>query len=317
MTITLITGGCGFIGSYLVKKLVADNRHVRVLDNCDRGAARRINDVINKVEFIQGDIRDPSIVNSCCKDVSRIHHLAYINGTQNFYKHPDLVLDVAASGILNLYNAIKDKEVKEFFLASTSEVYQYPTLIPTPEDERLIVPDVHNSRYTYGGGKIFCELMALHAISKHVDKTIVYRPHNVYGADMGEEHVLPQFFRRMYSQANQENSSSFDFEIQGQGTETRAFIHISDFIEALMKIEDLGVNKEVYHIGNSEEISISEVVNLVASELGLKVNIKAGPLTKGSTNRRCPEITKISLLGYKQKVSLKEGISSLREWYTK
>ena len=317
MTITLITGGCGFIGSYLVKRLVAKNRHVRVLDNCDRGSARRLNEVIDKIEFVQGDIRDSSIVNSCCKDVTSIHHLAYINGTQNFYKHPDRVLDVAASGILNLYNAIKNNHIKEFFLASTSEVYQFPTVIPTPENERLIVPDVHNPRYTYGGGKIFCELMALHAISQHVKKTIIYRPHNVYGPDMGEEHVLPQFFRRMYRQSKQEKSSVFDFEIQGNGVETRAFIHISDFIEALLKIEDLGVNKEVYHIGNAEEVSIAEIVNLVANQLGVKVNIKPGPLTEGSTNRRCPDITKLSLLGYEQKVSLKQGISSLHEWYTK
>ena len=98
MTITLITGGCGFIGSYLVKKLVADNRDVRVLDNCDRGSASRLNDVIDKIEFIQGDIRDPELVEKVCKGVSTVHHLAYINGTQNFYTKPEDGLDKCWKG---------------------------------------------------------------------------------------------------------------------------------------------------------------------------------------------------------------------------
>jgi len=314
---TLVTGGCGFIGSALVKRLVSEKVKVRVLDNCSRGSAHRLTEVMDSIEFIQGDICDPNVVDQACMNISRIHHLAYINGTQNFYTKPDLVLEVAVSGINNLLNSCKKNKIEEFFLASTSEVYQVPTKIPTPESERLIVPDVMNPRYTYGGGKILCELMTIHALSKYVDKVIIYRPHNVYGPDMGEEHVLPQFFRRMKKMIDLESKNKkYKFEIQGDGSETRSFIHISDFIDALMLIEKNGSNLNLYHIGNNEEVSISSLAFLVAKEINLNIELVPGPLSKGSTPRRCPDIKSLQSLGYKQNKSLEEGIKTLVEWYT-
>ncbi len=317
MSKTLITGGCGFIGSALVKRLLEKGESIRVIDNCSRGEARRLKTIIGDLEFLQGDIRDKDFVNSSCKDVSKIHHLAYINGTKNFYNKPELVLDVATSGIINLYNACLNNNINEFLLASTSEVYQLPNNIPTSESERLIIPDVHNPRYTYGGGKILCELMTLHAISKIVNKVVVYRPHNVYGPDMGEDHVMPEFFRRLNSIKKTNRLKTInDFKIQGDGSETRSFIHINDFLDALLLLDKSGKNNNIYHIGNNDEVSIEKIANLIAKELHVNINIIPGELEKGSTKRRCPDISKISKLGYQQKVSLEKGISTLREWYT-
>lgn len=317
MNKVLVTGGCGFIGSALVKSLVKNGQQVVVLDNCSRGNASRLSEVLKEIEFLQGDIRNFDDVSKACKGVSRIHHLAYINGTENFYKKPDLVLDVAAAGITNLYNICKTNKIDEFYLASTSEVYQTPENFPANENERLIVPDVMNSRYSYGGGKILCELIAIHCIKKLVKKLIIYRPHNVYGIDMGNEHVIPQFFTRMKELANKYGiSKKFDFPIQGTGEETRAFIYISDFIKAIELLIKKGKNGEIYHIGNSEEISIKELAMIVSLNLQFDVAIKPGLLKSGSTLRRVPDISKISDLGYLQTIPIKEGISRLKQWYS-
>lgn len=312
----LVTGGCGFIGSELVRKLVLNGKKVKVLDNCSRGSAHRLKSVLNEIEFIEGDIRNFDVVAKACEDVESVHHLAYINGTENFYTKPELVLDVATFGIMNLYNCCKLRSIKEFYLASTSEVYQSPLKFPASEDERLIVPDVMNPRYSYGGGKILCELVAIHCIRKFVDKLIIYRPHNVYGPDMGNEHVMPQFFMRMKNIIKEYgNQESYNFPIQGSGEETRSFIHIKDFISAIELLIEKGKNSEIYHIGNSDEISIKEVAELIGETLNVNIKVKPGDLSLGSTLRRCPDISKIKKLGYKKSISLREGMLSLKEWY--
>ena len=312
----LITGGCGFIGSALVKKLVQKGNKVKVLDNCSRGSASRLKTILDDVEFIQGDIRDFEVVSKACSNIEQIHHLAYINGTENFYKKPELVLDVASSGIINLYNSCKEKNIEEFYLASTSEVYQTPSKLPAAENERLIIPDVMNPRYSYGGGKILCELVAIHCIQKLVNKLIIYRPHNVYGPDMGNEHVIPQFFIKMKKIVIEIGKNKVvKFPIQGSGNETRSFIHIKDFIKGVEILINSGESNQIYHIGNDDEISIKKLALLISQTLDINIEIKPGELQLGSTIRRCPDISKISKIGYRQTISLKKGVESLKGWY--
>ena len=89
-----------------------------------------------------------------------------------------------------------------------------------------------NPRYSYGGGKLISELLTIN-YSKYFERTLIFRPHNVYGPDMGWEHVIPQFIVRMLNKLQEESSNKIDFEIQGSGKETRSFIYIEDFIVGL------------------------------------------------------------------------------------
>ena len=102
-------------------------------------------------------------------------------------------------------------------LASSSEVYQTPPQVPTDESAPLVVPDPTNPRYSYGGGKIISELMAINYGRKFFDRVLIFRPHNVYGPDMGFEHVIPQFALRLKRAAAQHRSGKVPFEIQGDG----------------------------------------------------------------------------------------------------
>jgi nucleoside-diphosphate-sugar epimerase len=299
----LITGGSGFIGSALTKYLVESNHNVIVYDNNSRGNLRRLTSVIKKIKFIKGDIRNRKRLFSIKEKVDTVIHLAYVNGTEFFYKKPFEILDIAVNGLVNILDFSKKKGVKNFYLASSSEVYQNPTKIPTDEKEMLKIPDIHNPRYSYGGGKIISELYGIHFAKKYFKKFIIFRPHNVYGNDMGNEHVIPQFISR-FDKLKKGNR----FLIYGTGNEQRSFIYIDDFVSGFDKIFKKGKNQDIYKIGTTQKIKISDLARLVAKILNKKIQFKKTKILKGSPSIRCPNINKIKKLGFKYEISLEEGI---------
>jgi nucleoside-diphosphate-sugar epimerase len=311
----LVTGGAGFIGSAIVRRLLAAGQRVRVLDDNSRGSPRRLRGVEQDVEFVSADIRDPQAVIDAAHGVDSLVHLAYVNGTEFFYSKPDLVLDVAVRGMINVLDACRRHGVRELVLASSSEVYQTPPTIPTPENAPLSVPDPLNPRYSYGGGKIICELMAINYGRRDFDRVIIFRPHNVYGPDMGWEHVLPQFALRLKRLSAEVSEGEIPFPIQGGGQETRAFIHIDDFAAGLMLVLEKGQHLNIYHLGVDEERSIADVAHCVAAYFGRTVRIEPGAIAAGSTLRRCPSIDKIRALGFTPQRPFREGVFDLVRWY--
>jgi UDP-glucose 4-epimerase len=188
----LVTGGSGFLGSALVRRLVQEGARVRVLDNHWRGRPRRLADVADHIELVTGDIRDAECVGRAMEGIDCVAHLGAINGTRYFYEEPELVIDVAIRGTLNVIDACRRHGVRDLVVASSSEAYQSPELIPTPENVPLVVPDILNPRYSYGGSKLAAELIAFNYGRTGFDRVVVFRPHNVYGPDMGFEHVIPE-----------------------------------------------------------------------------------------------------------------------------
>jgi len=315
MTKYLVTGGTGFLGNALVKRLVKEGHKVRVLDNNLRGKTERLKEVENQIEIIDADIRDATAVQNACKDVDSVFHLAYVNGTEYFYTKPELVLDIGVKGIVNVIDGCIKNNVKELFLASSSEVYQTPPKIPTDEKVALSVPNPYNPRYSYGSGKIISELMTINYGRKYFDRAIIFRPHNVYGPDMGWEHVIPQFVIRMKEICKKTNDKQIKFSIYGTGKEKRSFVFISDFIDGLMHVVEKGKHLEIYNIGTMDEIEIEQVAKEVGSYFNKEIIIVPGEAMKGSTTRRCPDITKLKELGYMPKTSFKEGLQITAKWY--
>jgi nucleoside-diphosphate-sugar epimerase len=313
----LVTGGTGFIGSALVRRLVKDGYTVRVLDNNSRGVSERLADVRKDIELVVGDIRSTQDVSRAVRGVDSVHHLAFVNGTEFFYSKPELVLEVGVKGIVNVLDACIEHEVGDFVLASSSEVYQTPPEVPTDETAPLVVPDPLNARYSYGGGKIISELMTINYGRKYFDRAVIFRPHNVYGPDMGWEHVIPQFALRMKElvDGSDKEADALQFSIQGSGEETRAFVYIDDFTDGLMRMVEDGEHLGIYHIGTTDEVSIKGLAEEVGRAFERKIEIVPGKLTAGSTKRRCPDITKLQGLGYTPKVSLREGVKKTVDWY--
>jgi len=309
----LVTGGTGFLGSALVRRLVTTGARVRVLDNNSRGRASRLADLEGRFDYVEADVRDPRAVIEACAGVDVVCHLAYVNGTEYFYSKPDLVLDVAIKGMVNVMDGCLAHKVPELLVMSSSEVYHQPAVIPTPETVAMTIPDVLNPRFSYAGGKMLHELMAVN-YARHFSRVVIVRPHNVYGADMGFEHVIPQFVHRMQKLAAA-GAGRIDFPVQGDGQQTRSFVYVDDFTDGVMLVLEKGDHRGVYHIGTTEEVTMATLAKLVGEHFGREVNLVAGAPAPGGTNRRCPDVAKISALGYLPRTSLRAGLPMVAQWY--
>jgi nucleoside-diphosphate-sugar epimerase len=313
MTRALVTGGSGFLGSALCRELLAAGQEVRVLDDHSRGRPARLEGM--EVEIVTGDVRDPDAVHRAAQGCEVVWHLAYVNGTRFFYEKPDLVLDVGIKGALNTIEAAVAAGARRYVLASTSETYQEPTHVPTTEIERLIVPDVKNPRYSYGGGKIASELLALHLAARRGLEVVVFRPHNFYGPDMGFEHVVPEITERIVKLSNRLADRRIALPIQGDGSDTRSFCFVSDGARGAFLAGERGAPGEIYHVGTEREVSIKFLVEEIGRVLGVELAIQPGPAAKGGTSRRCPAIGKLAALGYRPEVDLEEGLARTVPWY--
>lgn len=308
MKTCLITGGTGFIGSALTRLMLNKGYLVRVIDNNSRGNFRRLSDVMGSLDVRIGDIRDQSLVQSALKDTDLVIHLAYINGTVNFYDKPREVMDVAISGIQNILAGMEMQGVPDLYLASSSEVYQNPGIFPTPENVPLIVPDPFNPRYSYGLGKIVQEFLSIHA-GNFLKNLVVFRPHNVYGPDMGFQHVIPEICANITLEKNS------NVTLKGNGLQTRSFCHISDFVNGFELILDSKHGRDTFNIGTREEITISHLAGVIATSLGREIIFSCSDAPLGETNRRLPDISKLENLGFRQKISIDDGVKEYCNWY--
>lgn len=300
----LVTGGQGFIGKAVSLSLLEKNQNVVVLDNNFREKKFFLKH--KNLKIIKGDIRKKNDLNKIKTKIHSVIHLAAINGTKNFYDKPDLVLEVGVKGIINIIDFCKDKNIKEIFLASSSEVYQTPPNFPTDENVRLIIPNPHNPRFSYSSTKIISEILLLN--SNYFKKAVIFRPHNIYGADMGKKHVIPELIIKILKSKN-------SLKIQGNGKNSRSFCYIDDFVKGLNLIIKKGKHKEIYNIGNEEEIKIIDLTKLLIKLLKKDLKIITSAKSFYNANRRLPDLTKLKKLGYKPKINLNKGLNNTIDWY--
>lgn len=312
----LVTGGTGFLGAALVRALMISGHRVRILDNNLRGKPRRLGDVLSDVEMIEADIRDGDAVADACRDIDTVAHLAFINGTETFYSHPGLVLDVGVRGMLAVLDGCAKHNVGSLMLMSSSEVYQRADLVPTPEDVPLVIPDPRNPRFSYGGAKAISELLALHGHGYRPASVRIVRPHNVYGPDMGFKHVIPQLSMRIADLGeNHQAGDVIPLPIRGHGRQTRAFVHVDDFTAGLLLVMERGEDSGIYHIGTREEVTIADLAHRIAAGLGHDVTLVPSEMPEGETDRRCPDIGKLEALGYRPQRTLADGVTEVAGWY--
>tara|TARA_Y100000766_G_C18917304_1_gene613010 strand:- start:11902 stop:12867 length:966 start_codon:yes stop_codon:yes gene_type:complete len=307
----LITGGAGFIGSYLANDLYSENYEVDVIDNLTRGDDSRLNE---NIKIFDIDLTDLNQMKILPKDYDLIFHLAAVNGTDNFYNNRVKVFEVGFKSCINIYDYFKYSG-SSIIIASSAEVYQTPSKTPTDETVELIIPDIKNPRYSYGGSKIFSELLVMNYGLDYFQKSIIFRPHNIYGPNMGFKHVIPQLINKVKI-ANDNNIGHIN--LIGSGEETRAFCYIDDLVRGLKLLMYKGLDKEIYHIGNSHEIEIIDLARRITKFINPNIECRAGEKTHlGGTKRRCPDITKIKSLGYTPKINIDDGLTKSIEWYMK
>ena len=301
-----VTGGCGFLGSAVVRALLDRKIHVRIIDDYSRGQ----NTFEGGPELWKAKVENIENLNML-SGVDCVIHMAAINGTKNFYERPGEVLRVSIEGTLAVLKACRKWKVKDMIFVSSSEVYHDPSIIPTPECTELVIPDVHNKRYSYSGGKIAGELLTLHMGGEFLNRAIVVRPHNIIGPNAGEDHVIPTLMRRFKGKEGEIP----EVPIQGTGKETRSFCYIDDFVKGLLLVLDHGLNGEVYNIGRQDEVSINGLIKMMGVVFGCK-DVKINPSGEtmlGSPTRRCPDMSKLQELGYKSEVDLPTALIKIKE----
>ncbi|MCP1557568.1 UNVERIFIED_ORG: UDP-glucose 4-epimerase [Methylobacterium sp. SuP10 SLI 274] len=305
-----VTGAGGFIGAHLTRALLAEGHEVVAIDNYIRGQASRLASAQGAIERVTLDVRDKDALVEALRGVECVFHLAAVNGTENFYTQPQLVLDVGVRGALAVSEACIEAGVPDLVVASSAEVYQTPRVVPTDETIEMVIPDSLNPRYSYGGSKLISELIAFNYCRDKLRKVQVFRPHNIYGPDMGWKHVVPQLIEKIVAAGD-----GGSITLQGDGSETRAFCYVSDVIDGIVRMWRDGESMNVYHIGSMEEVAIRDLARITAEALGTRVDLIAGPAAAGATPRRCPDIGKIQAIGYAPSVSLVQGIERTVAWY--
>ncbi len=310
-----ITGGAGFIGfslaNYLSKK---KNNKIIIIDNLIRSnKTKKIIETKGNIKFYKTNIKNQNQLIKNLKYCDIVIHLAAINGTENFYTIPDEIIDVSSKGIINVVEACKRNNIQKLLIASSSEVYNNPIVIPTDEKVPLIIPDVMNPRFSYSGGKIFSELYSIHYASIYIKDVIIFRPHNVYGPDMGTKHVIPEFILKFLKQ-NQNKKNILI--VKGDGNQIRSFIYIDDFLRAIDLLLKKG-KTGIYNIGNNKPVKIIELINIIASKMDVSFSLKKISKPRGDILKRIPNIKKIKKIGFKNKLSLSKGLDKTISWYKK
>ena len=315
MSRVAVTGAGGFIGAYLCRELLRRGHQVVAIDNFLRGRPERLSDVKGDLTQVNLDVRDAAALQAQIKGCAALFHLAAVNGTENFYSRPELVLDVGVRGILAVMESCVGAGVRQVVVASSAEVYQSAAVVPTSESVPLIIPDPKNPRYSYGASKAISEVIALNYGRSDLEKLQIFRPHNVYGPDMGWKHVIPQLILRLQQLADGSRQRPLPLPLQGVGDETRAFAYVDDVVDGILTMWEKGGHREIYHIGTSEEVTIRSLAEQIAKIMNLGIVIVPTPAAEGGTSRRCPDITKMKGLGYVPKVSLRKGLEATADWY--
>ncbi|MCI9508036.1 MAG: NAD(P)-dependent oxidoreductase [Oscillospiraceae bacterium] len=320
---TIVTGGSGFIGYHLADYLSRkEDVEVTVIDNHARGSADEMFCELTarkNVVYLNADMTKTDFYKQLTGKYDYIYHLAAINGTKNFYEQPYKVLQANILTLMNMLQWCTPDCCGAFLFSSSSETYagtcncflaEHPEFIPSREDIPLAIDDVLNPRWSYGGSKIIGEILTTNYCRTQGIPFKIIRYHNIYGIRMGFDHVLPEFFRRIYRREN-------PFRIYG-GQETRAFCAVEDGVratEAVMLSEKC--SGEIIHIGNgSQEIKIIDLMRKVFDLVDFHPDVDVLPAPRGCVMRRCPDTNKLkALAGYQASVSLDEALPEMYAWY--
>lgn len=313
----LITGGAGFIGTHLARRLLDEGYRVDLVDNLSRGVQDKVlQDLIDTGDVVVhvADLRDPGALDQVDRSYTHVFHFAALLGVQNVLEHPEEVLRENMAMLTTMLDfAKRQPALARFVFPSTSEVYvgtqQFHELpIPTPEDTPLTVSALDKPRTSYMLSKIYGEALVQHA---GLPFTIV-RPHNFYGPRMGLAHVIPQVLQRIHDASDGDELVVYSIDHR------RTFCYIDDAVEYLFRLtESPDAVGGTFNVGvQAPEVTMGELGQLLTRVVDRTLTIVPGETAPGSPFRRCPDMTRtIGVTGHEPAVSLEEGARRTYEWY--
>lgn len=310
MSTYLITGGAGFIGSNLVRELLERNETVRVLDNMATGRKENLEDIMDKIEFINGDFTNSEIAQTAAEGVDFIIHLGAIPSVQRSVENPERSHNSNTLGTLNMLLAARDKNVKRFVYAASSSAYGDSPIMPKREDMPTMPKSPYAAQKLMGEMycKIFFQLFGLETVSLRFFN--VFGPHqdpnSTYSA------VIPLFIKKIAA-----GESPIIF---GDGETSRDFTYVKNNVTACLLAckADKRCLGETINIACGGEYSLNQLVQYINKILNKDLKPVYKLERKGDVKHSLADISKAKeLLGYDVTVDFEEGLRRTVEYYTK
>lgn len=310
----LVGGGCGFLGSYLVRQIVEKGAIVTVVDNLENGYVENLESVLSDVRLLKDDLRDTDVCEKVTKDKDIVVNLAArALGMEYSRSHNGEMLVHNLLCTLMPLEAARRNGVERYVIVSSSCVYPDDALVPTPElDVFTGFPETVNEGY--GWAKRIQELAGTYYAKDYGMKITIERPFNPYGGNYRwtskeKAHVIPTLVKRIMDGQN-------PVVVWGSGKQRRNFLHASDATSLMIKIIEKDVAVPV-NIGYEEDTSIAELVELICEVAGVSPQIIFDTSKPEGRFRKCANSARLRELtdGYIPRVSLREGIGEMLEWY--
>jgi UDP-glucose 4-epimerase len=294
----LLTGGAGFIGSHLARRLVSDGYKVRILDNFETGTRRNLNGV--DVDLVEGDVRSKSDVAAAVDGVSAVFHLAALPSVARSWKDPVATLATNAHGTANLVEAAVKGGVSAFIYSSSSSVYgeQEARLKSEDLDPKPISP--------YGYSKLLGEKIALaHARPRDGIRVIALRYFNVFGGrqnpDSPYSAVIPLFIKHCVAGTTA--------TIYGDGGQSRDFTHVDNVVDANLRALQSAATAIVLNVACGESHSLLELIDVLSTINGRRLETTLQPPRDGDIRHSLADISLAKTkIGYCPKVTFIDGL---------
>ena len=301
----VITGGSGFVGSYLCEKLINDGHEIIVVDNLLTGSTENINHLMHNenFSFIEHDVQNHIEIEN---KVDYVLHFASAASPKAYTEHPVNTLKAGSVGTINTLGLAK-KHDAEYLLASTSEVYGDPLISPQTEEYWGNV-NPNGERSMYDEAKRFAEA-AVATYSRSYDlKTKIVRIFNTYGPRMqlNDGRVVTNFIVQALKNEN--------ITIYGDGSQTRSFSYIEDTVAGIISLMNSS-EYDVFNIGNPNEMTVGQLAEKIIELTDSTSEIKYLELPNDDPKQRKPDITKAKTkLNWEPKVNLEDGLTKTIKW---
>jgi UDP-glucose 4-epimerase/UDP-glucuronate decarboxylase len=312
----LITGGAGFIGLHLARRLQDGGDDVTLADDFSRGARdAELEAAAGRARLVAVDVTDAASFAELDGGFDEIYHLAAVLGVRRVLEQPLRVLDVNLGGTMNLLRHLDAVGGGRLLLASTSEVYAWTRRfhelpVPTPEDVPLALTDLADPRASYAVSKIAAELAVTQWAAARGREHVIVRYHNVYGPRMGYDHAIPEILGRALDGQD-------PLVVYSPG-HRRAFCHVADAVDATVTaMRSPAAAGATINVGNDrEECTIEELARRILRAAGLERELEGAVAANDPVDRRCPDLARArDLLGYEPRVSLDGGLADTVAWY--
>ena len=293
----IVTGGAGFIGSNLCQKLIELGHKVTVIDNLSTGIESNLKKIKEKINFKKLDISKIKDLDQVSfQDVDWVFHLAGIADIVPSIQNPDKYFMSNVLGTLNVLQKSKSVKVKKFIYAASASCYGIPDNFPTKETEKI------KPEYPYALTKNIAEQLVMHWAKIYNMPNISLRFFNAYGPNSRTTGAYGAMFGVFLAQ----KLNNKPLTIVGDGKQTRDFIHVSDLVEAVIKIADSKKNNEIYNLASGKETSVNYIAKIIGGET-IKI-----PKRPGEPDRSLADISKIKKeIDWEPKIKIDDGVKMM------